>query len=168
MKVNHKTFTGGYKFDNFEGQPSKGLTLFKPVSDVTGTVIEPGRGVTAANVLDALSLTDFTGPNSVQESTNDKIAPKMVKDIVVNAVEVEPYTLPVENILNKETIDMFMSGLKEIHKSYFDGINYEAEEKEVLEFTKVIIEILNASQNRMNLAALFDESISSAPASTIG
>ncbi len=118
MKVNHKTFTGGYKFDNFEGQPSMGLTLFKPVSDVTGPVIEPGRGVTAANVLDALSLTDFTGPDSVLESKKGKIAPKKVKDIVVSAVEVEPYALPVKNILNKETTGTFMSGLKDIHKSY--------------------------------------------------
>lgn len=118
MKVNHKTFTGGYKFDNFEGQPSMGLTLFKPVSDVTGPVIEPGRGVTAANVLDALSLTEFTGPNSVLESKKGNISPELVKDIVVNAVEVEPYTLPVENILNKETVDKFMSGLKDTHKSY--------------------------------------------------
>jgi len=118
MKVNHKTFTGGYKFDNFEGQPSKGLTLFKPVSDVTGPVIEPGRGVTAANVLDALSLTDFTGPDSVLESKKDKIEPKRVNDIVVSAVEVEPYALPVKNILNKETVDKFIRGLKDIHRSY--------------------------------------------------
>lgn len=118
MKVNHKTFTGGYKFHNFEGQPPKVITQFKPVKDMTGVVIEPGKSVIAADVLDALRLTWFSEPMSANTSSVGKIEPYDVKDIVVNMVEAEPYTLPMMSLINEETKGQFISGLEDIHSSY--------------------------------------------------
>jgi len=117
MKVNHKTFAGGYKFDNFEGQPSKELMLFKPVKDVTGPVIEPSGEVSASDVLNALNLTDFSGNKSTLVNTKGEIKPHNVKDIIVSIVEVEPYDLPIIAILTEAT-KKFIKGLQNLHESY--------------------------------------------------
>ena len=117
MEVMHKTFSGGYKFGNFEGQPSKGIKVFKPVSDVAGLVIEPGEA-TGETVLNALGLTAFKGPESALVSTEGMIEPKLVKNIIVSTVEVEPYDLPNESILMGENKSKFVDGLKSLHESY--------------------------------------------------
>ena len=78
MNGKHKTFAGGYTFENFEGQPSKELIQFKPASNVIGTVIEPGGAVTASDVLDALNLTDLTGPGNALVKSEGKIMPHNV------------------------------------------------------------------------------------------
>jgi len=121
MGANHKTFTGGYKFNNFEGQPSQGLILFNPVSDVNEVTIKSGQGVTAADVLEALQRTNLSGPQSALISTHGKIEPFKVKDIIVNMVEVEPYNLPSRNLLSVGNNAKFMFGLKDIHNSYSDA-----------------------------------------------
>ena len=118
MKVNHKTFTGGYKFNNFEGQPSGDVVLYKPVKDMIGSVIEPGRGITAADVLDALNLTGFSGPDTALTETVGKIAPYDVRDIVISTVETEPYSLPMKSMVNQATKGQFISGLRNIQESY--------------------------------------------------
>lgn len=118
MEVMHKTFSGGYKFENFEGQPSKEIKVYKPVSDVTGLVILPESGTTGETVLNALGLTTFDGPDSALVPTEGMIKPSEVKDIVVSTVEVEPYNLSNEVLLSGENKSKFVDGLKHIHESY--------------------------------------------------
>lgn len=118
MKVNHKTFSGGYRFDNFEGQPSKHIKAFTSKSDVAGLAIKSDKGVTAADVLNALGLTTFRGPDSALVPTDGLIDPNMVKDIVVSAVEVEPYDFPNDVLLREEYKTRFIDGLKSIRESY--------------------------------------------------
>lgn len=117
MEVMHKTFSGGYKFENFEGQPSKDIRIFKPLSDVAGLAIEPGKA-TGETVLNALGLTAFKGPDSALVPTEGMIKSSLVKNIIVSSVEVEPYDLPNEAILNGENKLKFVDGLKSIHESY--------------------------------------------------
>lgn len=118
MNASHKTFTGGYRFSNFEGQPTEGITVFKPVSHDIDAVVEPGKGVTAAEVLDAFRLTDYTGPENAIVSTSGKIVPNKVKNIIVSAVEAEPYGLPAKNLLTSQTKNKFFEGIGNIHESY--------------------------------------------------
>lgn len=118
MEVMHKTFSGGYKFENFEGQPSNDIKPYKPVSDVTGLVIEPDNGTTGETVLNALGLTAFKGPDSALVSTEGMIKPSEVKNVIVSTVEVEPYELSNEALLNGVNKSKFVNGLKCIHEAY--------------------------------------------------
>lgn len=118
MKVNHKTFSGGYRFDHFEGQPSKHITAFASKSDVAGSAIKSDKGVTATDVLNALGLTTFKGPETALVPTDGLIDPTMVKDIVVSTVEVEPYDFPNDVLLKEEHKTRFIDGLKSIRDSY--------------------------------------------------
>lgn len=118
MKVNHKTFSGGYKFETFEGQPSKQIRVFNPKSDVADLAIKLGNGVSAADVLNALGLTTFNGPASALVPTEGTIDPIKVTRIVVSTIEVEPYDFPNEALLREEHKTRFIDGLKSIKDSY--------------------------------------------------
>lgn len=118
MKVNHKTFIGGYKFSNFEGQPSGSVQRFTPGSNVADLAIKPGEGVSAGDVLNAMGLTAFKGPDCALVPTEGLIDAAKVTDIVVNAVSAEPYELPAEILVKEENINAFSDGLKLIHDSY--------------------------------------------------
>lgn len=118
MEVIRKTFTGGYKFENFEGQPSGAIRTFKPVSDVTGLAIEPDGGISAASVLNALGITAFNGPDSALVPTEGNIEPSKVNTVIVSTVEVEPYNLSNAAILKGGNLARFIDGLNSIHDSY--------------------------------------------------
>lgn len=118
MKVIPKTFAGGYKFKNFEGQPTKSIKTFQPTSDVTDLVLKPEECQTAADVLKALELTTFDGPASAIVATEGNIEPKQVKNIIISAVEVEPYDLPGEFVLSNQHMVRFVDGLKALKESY--------------------------------------------------
>jgi len=117
MKVNHKTFSGGYQFPVFEGQPGLQVRAFKGDA-AAELVIKPEDCDSASDVLDALKLTGFNGPDSALVSTEGVIDPGLVKDILISAVEVEPYDLPVAAMVKEENIGSFVDGLKKIHESY--------------------------------------------------
>jgi len=118
MDVIHKTFPGGYKFGVFEGQPANKIVKFKPVNDVVVPSLLATGSRTAADVLNALGLTAFDGPESALVSTEGMIEPSKVKNIIISAVEVEPYDLPNVTLLLGENKSRFISGLKSINKSY--------------------------------------------------
>ena len=118
MKVNHKTFSGGYKFDTFEGQPSKHVIKFSPKSDVADLAIKSGDHVSAADVLNALDLTNFNGPESALVATEGTIDPSKVTRIVISTVEVEPYDFPNDALLREENKTRFIDGIKSIKASY--------------------------------------------------
>ncbi len=118
MKVNHKTFKGGYAFKNFEGQASKVVSVFSPKSDLADLVYRPDKGVTAVDVLKALDLTSFIGPETALVSTEGTIDPAQVKDIIISAVEVEPYDLPNASLFDELSKTRFVDGLKAIRESY--------------------------------------------------
>lgn len=118
MKVNHKTFSGGYKFSSFEGQPSGTVSPFTYEGNVADWTIKAGNGVKASDVLEALGRTGFEGPQTALVPTEGTIAPALVKDIIINAVEVEPYDLPATMLVNEGNINRFTEGLKAIRESY--------------------------------------------------
>lgn len=118
MEVMHKTFSGGYKFENFEGQPSKEIKVYTPVSDVADLAIESEAETTGETVLNALGLTKFDGPDSALVPTEGVIDPSLVKNIIVSTVEVEPYDLANGTILSGDNKSKFVNGLKSIHESY--------------------------------------------------
>ncbi len=118
MKVNHKTFSDGYKFSGFEGRPSEVVKTFKPETPVSGQLIEPAESMTAANVLESLGLAGFEGPESALVATDGFVSPDKITNIIVRTVEVEPYNLPGKGVLSDENVRRFYDGLKSIHDVY--------------------------------------------------
>ncbi len=118
MKVNHKTFSGGYKFKSFEGQASGRLTRFTPKSDLADIGLSFDVGASAYDVLKALKLTAFSGPESALVPTEGDIEPDKVTEIIINAIEVEPYDLSNSILLNDTNMTLFNDGIKALKKSF--------------------------------------------------
>jgi len=118
MKVNHSTFSGGYKFTGFEGQAKGSINLFQPQEEVNGSAIKTGNGITSVAIFEELGVSAFSGPSDSIYSTQGFIKPEQVKDIVVSLVEVEPYDLPSGILLKNGGKEKFLDGLKSIHKDY--------------------------------------------------
>lgn len=118
MDVIRKAFTGGYKFGILEGQPSQSITKFTPKNEVINPVTLPDKSKTAADVLNALGLTAFSGPANAKVATEGYIEPSKVKNILVTMVETEPYNLSNVLLLKSNQKLVFFDGLKQIHESY--------------------------------------------------
>lgn len=118
MKVNHKTFSGGYKFDNFEGRPEKVVKTFKPTGELDESLKLSAESMTASGVLESLGLAGFEGPESALVPTEGTIEPQKVTDIIVSTVEVEPYNFPNLGVLSDENVRRFYDGLKNIRQDY--------------------------------------------------
>lgn len=111
MKVNHKSFTGGYRFRTFEGQPQgKVEVLSSKTSTTTGNKSVYERFM-------ELGLTSFGGPTYGTKTFEGHIASNEVTDIVINAIAVEPYSLPIEPVLTSRQ-QRFVDGLKAIKESF--------------------------------------------------
>jgi Na(+)-translocating NADH:ubiquinone oxidoreductase A subunit len=116
MKVNHKTFSGGYRFKNFEAQPSKELVDF--VSE--GVLASEKDSLISLketyDVLKAFGVTSFKGPQNAEVSTEGDIEPKEIKEFVINTIEAEPYNLSTVSLLSNNGMRDFVEGLKSLNK----------------------------------------------------
>lgn len=118
MDVIRKTFTGGYKFGILEGQPSSTITRFIPSKEVENPIQLSEKSKSAADLLNALGITAFRGPENSNVLKEGNIEASKVTHILINLVETEPYNLS-NLVLFKGTLkSVFFDGLKQIHESY--------------------------------------------------
>lgn len=118
MKVNHKTFRGGYSFRNFQGSKVGSVVTFGSVSDSANVSIDLPDSPTGYDVLKALKVTAFTGPEYAVLPTEGDIEATQVKEIIINAVEAEPYNISTNALLEYSGFDKFSAGIKAISESF--------------------------------------------------
>lgn len=118
MKVNHKTFRGGYNFRNFQGSKVGSVVSFGDVSGSANVSIELPENASAYDVLKAYGVTAFTGPEYAVLPTNGDIEADKVSEIVINAVEAEPYNISTNVLLDYKGVDKFAEGLRVLKNSF--------------------------------------------------
>lgn len=123
MKVNHKTFNGGYDFKNFEGAVGNMVNEFKATGNLTDASIALPNGQTAYDILKALEVTSFAGPEYAVVPTTGHIEASLVKDVVINTIEAEPYNISAKALIDHYGYEQFVEGLKAMRES-FGGANF--------------------------------------------
>lgn len=118
MKVNHKTFTGGYRFGLFEGQANGPVTLLDSSPDDNPVVMSLSEGNPVYQLFTSMGRLNFDGPKTSKLSLEGALKAKDVKTIIVSAIQVEPYDLKNEILVNEASINRFMDGLKAIRDAF--------------------------------------------------
>lgn len=120
MKVNHKTFSGGFRFKTFEGSPSEKLLHFEATSKNTNANVDL-KGSYLEEILYNCGITNVGG---IPTNKSDlKIKSKEATDVIINAVEADIFNLSVSVLIKGQQMDYFLKGLEALSK-YMPKANF--------------------------------------------